>query len=527
MISGFSLTRTINLAEGIFEWLKLFLWFVFLLVACLILARHKAGILFLTRSVILTALTLSFVGICQYFQIAFNAIPGNYAICATMANKNLFASALFLMLPFILFGVLLFSGDWFRLSTVALTGVLYAIAISETRAVWGAILISTALTVLLVFLQYKKLKLTPNEKHFYLRRTLLIAAIFVLSCSAGIWPHFTGNTSVSLAFIQPDGAELENLAFPSRPITALGSLNERMLLWRKTLRMIKDSPVLGVGLGQWRIVWPSYGMIHKLAPFGDGQREIWFQRPHNDFLWVCSETGVFGLLGYLLYWGVLICYAWRIISNSKDTPNKIFAILMLFGIIGFAIISCLAFPKERIFHGLFFVLVAGSVVSIYHAQFPIHKPMTPGKIFGLNIVLLFLLIFGLVDGHARFQAEMHTKNALAARQSKDWRQVIVEIDKADTGYYSLDPTSTPLSWYRGMARFAMGQIKEALEDFQTAYNCHPYHIHVLNNLGTCNARLKDYAKAIAHYQTALALSPDFQEAQLNLRRLYFRMAKFG
>ena len=161
-VSGLSLIRAINLADGIFEWLKILLSFIFLYFACLILVRNKAGLLILTKSVIVTAFILGLIGICQYFQIAFTAIPGNRAIYATMANPNLFASALFLMLPFIFFGVLQFSNGWFKLSLITLTGVFYAVAVSGSRAVWGAILISSVATLLPVLLRHQKLKLTQT-----------------------------------------------------------------------------------------------------------------------------------------------------------------------------------------------------------------------------------------------------------------------------------------------------------------------------------------------------------------------------
>ena len=74
----------------------------------------------------------------ENFQIGFTVIPGNNILYGTMVNANLFASALFLMLPFILFGVLQFSGGGYLLSLVTLTGVIHVIALSEARAVWGA-----------------------------------------------------------------------------------------------------------------------------------------------------------------------------------------------------------------------------------------------------------------------------------------------------------------------------------------------------------------------------------------------------
>ena len=524
VVSGLSLIRAINLADGVFEWLKLSLSFIFLYVACLILVRNKAGLLILTRSVIVTAFILGLIGICQYFQVAFTGIPGNHAIYGTMANPNLFASALFLMLPFIFFGVLQFSGGWHKLSLITLTGVFYAVAVAESRAVWGAILISSVATILPVLLRHQKLKLALNKNKSYLRRLLLILVIFLISFSAAIWSHSTENNHRCLFLNKSQPARLKNSDPPQVTLQTFTTLRGRWRYWQKSLQMIKAAPILGIGLGQWKIVFPIYDQ--KMRASRDGRSEMRVQRPHNDFFWVCSETGILGLLGYLLFWGVVIFYSLRIICNTVDIQKKLFTILMLFGIIGFAIISCFSFPKERIFHNIFFMIIAAGPVTIYHQTFPIKKAVNRSKIFSLNFTLLIILVFGLVCGYTRFEAEAHTKKAIAAFQSKDWKGVITEIDKANWRYYNLDPTSTPLLWYRGMANFSLGRIKEARGDFLKAHTDHPYHIHVINNLGTCYAKLLEFDTAVDYYNKALLIAPRFEQAILNLGAVYFQMAKY-
>jgi len=289
--------------------------------------------------------------------------------------------------------------------------------------------------------------------------------------------------------------------------------------------MIKAAPILGIGLGQWKIVFPKYHQIIRASR--DGRRETRVQRPHNDFFWVCSETGVLGFFGYLLFWGVIIFYSLRIICNAVDIQKKLFTILVLFGIIGFAVISCFSFPKERIFHNIFFMIMAAGPITIYHQTFPIQKTINRSKIFSLNFTILIILVFGLICGYTRFEAEAHTKKAIAAYRAKDWKGVITEIDKANWRYYNLDPTSTPLLWYRGMANFSLGRIKEARGDFEKALANHPYHVHVINNLGTCYAKLQDFNKAIDYYQRALDIAPRFEKAIINLGAVYFQTEKYS
>ena len=527
VVSGLSLIKAINLADGVFEWLKLFLSFTCLYLASLILGRNKASISFLTKLVILAALILGLIGLGQYLQIGFTEIPGNNILYGTMVNANLFASALFLMLPFILFGALQFSGGWYMLSLVTLTGVIHVIALSEARAVWGATLIFIVGMVMFVLLGHPKLNFSPKEKYSYRRRSLTVIAIFLISSVGAIWSHSHSNNHFCEFSSRPLRAELQTSEPLRRSIQSLTDFKGRFRVWQKTLPMITAAPFLGVGLGQWKIVWPAYEMSQKTLASQGVRREVRIQRPHNDFLWVCSETGILGFIAHLFFWGVLIIYSLRIIGHAGEIQDKIFAAVMLFGIIGFAMISCVSFPKERIFHSIFFMLIAGGLVAIYHQTFPIPKAVKAYRILSLNLIILTILVFGLICGYTRFEAEAHTKKAIAAYRAKDWKGVITEIDKANWRYYNLDPTSTPLLWYRGMANFSLGRIKEARGDFEKAHANHPYHVHVINNLGTCYAKLQDFNKAIDYYQRALDIAPRFEKAIINLGAVYFQTEKYS
>jgi tetratricopeptide (TPR) repeat protein len=173
------------------------------------------------------------------------------------------------------------------------------------------------------------------------------------------------------------------------------------------------------------------------------------------------------------------------------------------------------------------MIIASGPIAIYHHSFPIKKKVNRNKILFLNVTILIKSVFSLLYGYTRFEAETYTKKAIAANRAKDWKGVIADIDKANWRYYSLDPTSTPLLWYRGVANFSLGRIKEARSDFLKAYAAHPYHIHVLNNLGTSFAQLRDFDEAIDYYQKALVISPRFEQAILNLGAVYWRMGQYG
>jgi O-antigen ligase/tetratricopeptide (TPR) repeat protein len=69
-------------------------------------------------------------------------------------------------------------------------------------------------------------------------------------------------------------------------------------LWSDTTRMIRDFPLVGVGIGGWPEIFPHYQRPPWLNTF-------FFREPENDYLQLLAETGVVGLA--LVLW-----FAWAI-----------------------------------------------------------------------------------------------------------------------------------------------------------------------------------------------------------------------
>jgi tetratricopeptide (TPR) repeat protein len=442
-----------------------------------------------------------------------------------MTNKNLFASALFLILPFVGFSIYRFTGFWRIASVVVLTLSFLCIFFARSRTVWAAI-ISALLFVSLVWaLKNRKTAFRILCKRIDLKKCAIFfaAGLVIISISVVAYHHRESKPFPSAGEYIKDPIQ-ENSVVES--ISSLNSLNERVWLWKNTIAMVKENPLLGVGLGQWRLAFPAYGMKQNLAGLGDGSVEIVFLRPHNDFIWVLSESGGIGLLFYLSIYAISIFYAMKIYFLSDKGEKKMMAMVMLFGIIGYMIISFFSFPKERIVHNILLMLILACLVSSYHRSFPGKIRSGRPTVVFVNIFTLVLLAFCMTVGYIRLDSETHVKEALAARRAGNWQKVLSEIDAADSLFYQIDPVSIPLAWYRGIANYSIGKYAEAHRDFKRAYQIHPNHIHVLNNLGTSCAQLGDYENAVVYYKKALDVCPEFAEARINLGVLYLHTGNF-
>jgi hypothetical protein len=144
-----SLVNAVNLSEGIFELFKSFLLLAFLVMAVWFMVNDHRFTGHLSRAISISAAALSIVGICQYFQIAFNSISVNTFMDGTMFNKNLFTTALLLMAPFIANTVLDSHKYWRFCSIISLLLSGFIIGAAHTRSAWAGL--GGALIALMVF----------------------------------------------------------------------------------------------------------------------------------------------------------------------------------------------------------------------------------------------------------------------------------------------------------------------------------------------------------------------------------------
>ena len=105
---------------------------------------------------------------------------------------------------------------------------------------------------------------------------------------------------------------LDNFAlFDARSVTlsaANFALVQRMAIWQAAWEIYQQHPVLGIGLGNFDVVYPSYALPG------------WPQLPghaHNYYLNLLAELGVLGLSAYVVLLGWLYVSVWRAVQQAK------------------------------------------------------------------------------------------------------------------------------------------------------------------------------------------------------------------
>jgi hypothetical protein len=299
-----------------------------------------------------------------------------------------------------------------------------------------------------------------------------------------------------------------------------GSVAERLAMWGNSLAMFSDYPLLGVGAGNWKLISPAYGPIAARQVTDNTM----FQRPHNDYLWILSESGIFALICYLtVLIAALIC-AIRTIRTATTPDDVAIAFCMLFGLVLFIIISFFSYPKERMIHSMLVALMLATIVAVSRGKSSVRQSGRSWRM--LLVVAIVIALPSFVVGLIRLQSESHIVGALNARDQADWPRLIQQVDQASSWCVQFDHTATPLVWYRGVANFSMNRHEAALDDFRDALRVHPNHHHVLNNLGSCYELKQMHDSAIFYYQRALDIAPGFEDAAINLAAVYYNTGSY-
>jgi len=484
LISAVSLSGALNFGAGIYAWLNLFLFYAFCIGARLTLGNDFRRTQSLIKAIVLSAIPFAMIGWPALLVPDLSAGSIFGSVSGTMGNRNLYASAMFLFLPFVLFAVLCYRGWWFKMGFLGLILLFSGIWVTGARSAWVAILFSGGVVIFSTRigrsgLVRRRFPSTALEKHLHTGSRPMLRSIFPFR-SAMISIGVVMSIGIAiLAPGQPDG----KTSIPG--LLSADSLNQRILLWTATIRMVGHSPLMGVGPGQWKLQFPNYGPMNPVLQEDGIQYEIVFQRPHNDYLLVLAEHGILGLVCMILFYGLLIRQCYRVIKNGRDLSEQKLGACMLFGLIGYMVIACFSFPGERIFHNVFLGFITATILSSHDRLETGHdRQQAVSELWVTRwhyLSLIGLLTVCVWVGWSRCASDVHTSSALQAMSAGDDANAIAHLRLAETWLYTLDPTSTPLAFYRALAHHRLGQEDQARRQFVRACNDHPNHLHALVN----------------------------------------------
>lgn len=487
-----------NLADAFYVFIKTGLYFVLLLTFAWRIKgpntlKNISIVWYLLSSVILVTGYIQVLTLLKNGQLS---IPhSTYHLTAIFAHRNLLAETLAFSLPFLVYQFFTTQKSWLKAgTTINLSLTFILLILLSNRTSWLAV-IAAALTI--VSLMAIKRRFLFKTKGF--KQLSMVLLISVAAGSATAY-YFADKTSL-----------IHHISTSFNP--GEGSTKDRLKLWDRSVKLIAEKPIFGHGLDTWKIEMLKFGSKDYEAVKG----EVFYQRPHNDFLWVLAEQGIIGGSLYLLFFLSLLVLAFVTYIRSSNKEDRYLALVVGATMVLYACFSMLSFPKEIIFHNILLFSMTGALINRNIQPSSNH----PAQVKPAHFLVLTLLAVALISGSFRLYGEIHTKKALKYRKTNQPHDCIRHINKAQSAFYNVDATSTPIDWYAGAAWFQLKDHKKAERHFEKAYRLNPYHLFVTNDYAGSLFKNGQTNEAIQKYLEVIALAPGHLDSRLNLCALYF------
>ncbi len=206
------------------------------------------------------------------------------------------------------------------LATIEAIAMVAVIIFSQTRGVYIALPVAFVFFAL-IYTYYNNFRIKKEEKKVddvakrSQRLSMILLVIFIVSAIFEMFVYsipgpFTGKSFSLVGRVQSSTAAVANA----------GTAQQRYLAWWASVYQWKDHPIIGQGLGTYRIDFlPYLGTSIEHHP---DLVVAWnnFMKAHNDYVQLLGETGILGILALAFTIGSLLWFGLRVIKkqNSDD-----------------------------------------------------------------------------------------------------------------------------------------------------------------------------------------------------------------
>ena len=173
-------------------------------------------------------------------------------------------------------------------------------------------------------------------------------------------------------------------------LTPKNSTLMRLSLYIKSVDVIKDHPVTGLGYGGIRAGYiPYISDVQALSKHSD---EFYYFQLHSDFLQQILETGVISGILFLAFFMVIVYTGFNALNHAKTSEKDIFIYSLSSGLLVNLLHAFISFPFYMSTSNLLIYLSAGFILST-KAKKIFFKPDFKIKLLSINLFILLFVIF--------------------------------------------------------------------------------------------------------------------------------------
>ena len=337
-----SLAKIVNFGEAVITCSKYFTTFTTAIILSMLISLDKRYLSHLAQAMTLVLLYDVFVLLNEVNKYISMKITGIDQIKSNYSNKNIFSSAILVKIPFALWLYLRDKSFWKKIGLAASFGAFLSIWFLSARASYLGIFF--LFVILAGYLLYVQIRSTRRNWRNYWSYVIPLAvsialSLFVFTMTKNyLYPKnddkFNVNVADRLASI-----DVKNLSND-------GSINLRLTSWKNSWRLFKDGPMLGAGIGNWKV------KVLKYENETNGSFTYMY-KAHNDFVETFTELGVFGGLAFV---GIFVLIGVNFFRNHKSEGdeedadlqfNNSALFLGLFGAAAYSVDAFFNFPADR------------------------------------------------------------------------------------------------------------------------------------------------------------------------------------
>lgn len=493
--------------------LLIYFYIIYLLVANTVETEFEAKYLLL--ALFTSGVGATIYGILQYFGLAkgaegFNPGPSN--IISVLGNQNYLGGFIsYLFIPALAL-VILANSKTLRLYLISSLGLFFFILYPiGARGAWLGLIMGFVVFVSLFF-YFKPIKNLQRVKV----TLLLIISVLLLAYLLASAP---GPLNSVLTYSAPEGNDPSWGVFTPVVQPIVKQLVEkggaRVEDWYVGWEMLKEHPIVGIGLGNYKIKFLDYRaeLLNTARGRNFGDKIPRAAQAHNEYVQFGAELGIIGIITILASLGFLLKNLFTRVAGSRDKKIQLLGIGLIAGIIGFLVHSTVSFPAHLPASSYAFVVLIGLINSGAFGK-PDYQ-LNPSRltrylVFGvLAILAISVSVFAYRDWRANILMGKGKNQVQYGnyRIAKDRLQKSIKLDFRPRHTY----------YYLGVAERELGNDQKALEYFKKSRGqFEPYNLWL--QLGTLYLREGKVDKAKANLKKFIATGP---ENSLKAQAKYF------
>lgn len=342
VVSLLSFFKAYNLLESVLHFSKIFTTFSAAYLVSILVLADRRNIKYLCVAMTLLLIYDSWAVFAEFIAGKSGSVS---EIKLGYSNKNILASAIFVKIPFALY-LFIFNHKWWR--ALGIIGILLSITATLFMSARAFYLGNIALTVILLFYFGQRFWLSKDK--FQLK----LAGIYLML----VLSSYLVFTSTQYA-LRPK-AEAKAFSVEGRLATITGSDGGggRLAGWKRSWHVFKENPLLGVGLGNWKIAT----LKEENLTFVDDSVVLY--KAHNDFIETATETGIFGGVLFIM---LFMLTGWVFIRTLIRKPNTEWLPLLFlpsFGLFCYSFDAFFNFPQDRPQMGVLFAFYTGMAIAL-------------------------------------------------------------------------------------------------------------------------------------------------------------------